>query len=240
MPGMPGRAPAPPPKADHHEEHKAHEAHCPGHGPLDPPGHINWWKGLLWVDNVRSQQPGLNQLLFRYENQLDHCDPKNTPPPFLAAILNFGIFGFVLYRFGKKPLVEGLKRRKQQIMADIETATRLREAAEDRLADIEEKIDRLEDTAEELRKELRAQAQAERAAVLAEAEQKKARLVKDAEARVEQELAAAQDAIVKEALLEALAAAEELIAKKATPADQERILREHLAGVGKALGKGAA
>lgn len=240
-PGMPPptapKKPTPPAADAHKEEHGGGHGpgHCPGHGPTDPPGHVNWWKGLLWIDNEKSQQPGLNQLLYRYENKLDPCDPKNLPPPFLASLLNFGLFGFVLFRFGKKPLEDSLRKRKQQIMTDIDTATRLREQAEDRLAEYEDKLERLEETLEQLRKEQRAQAEAERKAILAEAEEKKARLVRDAEVRVEQELAAAKEEIVKEALLAALVAAEDLVQKRSTAADHERIGREYLGQLGPAL-----
>ena len=80
-------------------EHKG-EVHCPGHGPMDAPHHVNWWHGMLMASNERAQKGGfVNELLFRYHNENDPCDPKNEPPPFLASVLNVGLLGFILYRF---------------------------------------------------------------------------------------------------------------------------------------------
>jgi F-type H+-transporting ATPase subunit b len=215
----------------HEGEHGGGHGECPGHGPTDPPHHINWFHGLLMVDNERSQQGGINSLLFRYNNPANPCDPKNEPPPFLASLLNFGVFAYVVGRFGKKPIADALKKRKQQIMADIETAQRLREEAAERLAQYEDQLDRLQETGDELLTEQRTLAEVERKAVLADAELRRERLLREARKRVEQELKAAKEQLVAEALAEAMAAAEALVQKR-TQADEERLADEFLAQVG--------
>ncbi len=215
----------------HDGEHGGAHGECPGHGATDPPHHINWFHGLLMVDNERSQQGGLNSLLFRYNNPANPCDPKNEPPPFLASLLNFGVFAYVVGRFGKKPLADALKKRKQQIMADIETAQRLREEAAERLAQYEDQLDRLQETGDQLLAEQRTLAEVERKAVLADAELRRERLLREARKRVDQELKAAKEQLVAEALAEAMAAAEALV-KKRTQADEERLADEFLAQVG--------
>lgn len=235
-------APVSPPKPAKHDAHEEHagEHHCPGHGPVDPPGHVNLWRGMLMIDNEKAQRSDfVSQLLFRYDNKQDPCDTKNTPPPFLANLLNFGLFAYVIARFGKKPLEAALAKRKQQIMSDIETASRLHDEAEERLGDYEDKLDRLEETLAELRAEQKAQAEAERATILREAEDKRARMRRDAQVRVEQELKAAKEALLREALSGAVLAADALLAQKLASSDHDRLADEYLAGLDVAV-KGAS
>jgi len=202
----------------------------------DPPPNVNYWHGLLMVDNVRSQQPGfLNQLLFRYENPKRPCDPKNEPPPYLASLLNFAVLAFVLFHYGKKPLADSLLARKKAITAEIDTATRLKDDAEARLADFEEKIENIALKLDEVRGEYAAQAELEKKHVIAEAEERRIRMRRDAEFRVEQERKAARDVLLAEAVLGATQAAEALIQRQMSGSDQDRMANAYLASVAKSL-----
>jgi F-type H+-transporting ATPase subunit b len=196
------------------------------------------------VDNDRAQKPDfLNQLLFRYEDPKNPCavDPatghlKNQPPPYLASLLNFAVLVFILYRFGRKPLAEALLKRKQAIMAEIETATNLKENAEARLEEYEEKIENIESKLEEVRAEYATLAEAEKKHILAEAEERRVRMRRDAELRVEQERKAVRDALLREAVLAATAAAEDLIRKQVARADHDRMAADYLATLRASLG----
>lgn len=242
-PGFNPRRPvAPPAHAAHggHAEaeesgHGAH-AHCPGHGPSDPPPPVNWWRGLLMVNNERAKSDSfINRLLFRYENANDPCDKDNLPPPFLASVFNFAILGFILYKFGRKPLAEALVKRKTTIMAEIDTATKLKQDAERRLEEYEEKFERMDETLDELRAELAAQSEQEKKHILAEAEERRVRMLRDAEFRIEQEGKAARAELLQQAIVGAATAAEELLVKKVGPSDLERMAEDYLKAVGPAI-----
>jgi F-type H+-transporting ATPase subunit b len=232
----PGQPPRPRPVAHEEEEHGGGHHECEGHGPNDPPPPPNWWHGLLMTNNEKAQAGGfVNQLLFRYENEKDPCDPKNEPPPFLAQILNLGILAFILVKFGKKPMSDALVKRKQTIMADIDNATRLKDEAEERLSDYEAKLENLHETLAQLRADHAAQAEAEKKHILDEAEERRVRMRRDAEFRIEQELKQARQDLLHNAVEQAVAAAEELLQKKAAEADQQRLADEFLAALGPAL-----
>jgi F-type H+-transporting ATPase subunit b len=236
--GRPGGAHS---AAAHESEHAAHgEEHCPGHGPTDPPPHVNWWHGLIGVNNEAAEKGGVNALLWRYHNDKDPCDPKNQPPPFLASVLNFGLLAFILARFGRKPLLEALQKRKQSIMQEIDNASRLKEEAEQRLDDYEEKLERLEETLAELKAEYAAQAVIEQKNVLAEAEERRARMRRDAEFRVEQELKAARAMLLQEAVQNAVAAAEGMLRQRLAKADLDRLADDYLQTIPRALTAGPA
>jgi F-type H+-transporting ATPase subunit b len=167
---------------------------------MDPPHHINWHHGFIGVNNEAAEQGGLSHILWRYNNPNNPCDPKNEPPPFLANILNFGVLAFLLYRFGRKPLAEALAKRKQAIMSEIDKATELNQQAEARLKEYQNKLKRLEETLAALKAEHVAQAEIERKNLLIELEERRARMRRDAEFRVEQELKAARVELLQEAL----------------------------------------
>ncbi|MRG92861.1 F0F1 ATP synthase subunit B [Polyangium spumosum] len=252
MPGRPGfpgmqrqpqRAPVPAHVA--HVEEAAHGGghggHCPGHGPHDAPhfDQINWWHGMIAVNNEKAIQPGfVNKLLWRYENHSDPCDPKNEPPPFLASILNLGVLGFILYRFGKKPIGDALVKRKQSIMSEIDNAARLKNEAQKRLDEYEDKFERLAETLDTVKAEYAAQAELEKKHIIAEAEERRARMRRDAEFRIEQELRTARIELMREAVQDATAAAEEMIRSRAAQADLDRMSEDYLGSVREALASG--
>jgi F-type H+-transporting ATPase subunit b len=235
----PPRSPAAPPApvehggagAGHGEGH-----HCPGHGPNDPPAHINWYQGLLGVNNEKSQSAsGVDRLLWRYHNEKDECDPKNQDPPLLAAVINFAVVLLVVFKFGKGPVMEALAKRKQTIMQDIDSANTLRIDAESRLESYKDQLAKLEDRRKEVRDEFRAQWEQEKKRILEEAAEKAARLRKDAEFRVAQELKQARADLLGASVESAVVAAREILAKRIQPADLDRLAEDYVSHVGSAL-----
>jgi F-type H+-transporting ATPase subunit b len=239
MPGMPAPAAAHGAAghgADAHGAEGHGGGHCPGHGPLDPPPHVNWYQGLFGVDNEKALNgSGVQKLLYRYKNDLDECDPKNQEPPVLAALINLGVVLYLLIRFGKGPVMEGLVKRKKTLMADIENANELKTDAEKRLSTYKKQLARIEERGKELRAEYASQWEAEKKRILADAEDKSSRLRKDAEFRVSQELKQAEADLLRDSVDGALAAAEELIRKRIQDSDQTRLADEYVAGVAAAL-----
>lgn len=236
--------PPPPPEPEEHAHTAAH--HCPGHGPTDSPHAPNWWQGLIGVNNEAAKfertadghfhrtDSGVSQLLWRYENPKDECDPKNQPPPFLASVLNFALLAFILYRFGRKPLAEALAARKKSMMQEIDNATRLKNEADARLSDYEDKLQHLDETLEQMKKDYAAQGEAERKHILAEAEERRERMKRDVEFRLEQEAKAARQILLLEAVERAVAEAEEMIKKKVAKSDIDRMADDFLSEIGPA------
>ncbi len=238
---VPITAPAPVeppgPKLLPRDEH----GHCIGHGPQDAPHHINWYQGILGVDNEKSQSPKFtDRLLWRYHNKVDECDPKNQEPPFIAAAFNFLVVLGLILRFGKKPVMEGLANRKKTIMQNIDNATALRKDAEKRLVDYKKKLARIEERRAELREESRTAWETEKVRILADAQEKASRLRKDAEFRVSQELKQAEADLLAEAVETSVAAAEELLRTRIEQRDQERLADDFAASLGRVLAESSA
>lgn len=206
------------------EEHGASSEHATAeHGEGEhEAGEINWSYGFL--GEKEGVQP---DLLYR---------PKGMPPPFLANVLNAVMLFGMLVVFGRKPVAEALKHRKQRIVAGMDEAARMKAEAQVRLTEYEDKLKRLDTEVERIRTEMREAAEAERRRILAEAKERRDRMERDAHLLVEQELKAARDALVRETVNGALASAEEILASRMTDADHDRLTGEYLEGIGKTGG----
>ena len=193
-----------------------------GHG--NGPGEINWIWGLI---NTKEglQEPNL---LWR---------PVGMPAPVLAFVINAAILFGVIFWFGKKPIQDALKQRRDRIMGGMDAAAKMKAEAQAQLAVHEAKLELVEEEIERLKSEMREAAEAEREHVLREARDRAGRMQRDAVHLVEQELKAARQALVKETVRSAFVAAEEMIRKQANAADHQRIADDYVAGLSGALAK---
>jgi F-type H+-transporting ATPase subunit b len=191
-------------------EHAAHDGHGDDHGA----GEINWMYGFF--GERKDVEPSL---LWR---------PEGMPVPFGAMLINSGILFFVLYRFGKQPVVDGLKKRRLGIMQGIEEAARMREEAKRQLAEHQEKLGKISQEIDRVREQMKEAAETERQRVLAEARERRERMERDAKILVEQELKAAREQLMQATATKAIRSAEDLIRSALTSADRQQIADSYL------------
>jgi F-type H+-transporting ATPase subunit b len=153
-------------------------------------------------------------------------------PPFLAMAVNFAILAFGYYALGKKPIAAALQARRDSIAKEIEEATRMRLEAETRAKTYQAKLEKLEDEVRLAREGLVRAGEAERDRIVADAEAKADRMRRDAEFLVAQELKQIRQDLLRDTVEAAVTAAEQLLIKRVTPADQERLAEDYLAELG--------
>jgi F-type H+-transporting ATPase subunit b len=181
---------------------------------------INWFYGLF------GEREGVEpSIAFR---------PKGMPAPFGAYILNAAILYGLLYRFAKKPVAEGLKKRKANILKGMEEAAQMKADAEKSLAEYEEKLATIDQEIERVRREMRAAGESERVRILAEARARRERMERDARLLVEQELAATRETLTAELVKAAIQSAATTLRERVSAADQQRLADEYLTGLPKA------
>lgn len=183
---------------------------------------FNWFYGF-WRESAEDE-PGL---LWR---------PPGTPVPFVAVLLNYGLLFYLLYRFSRRPLTEALSKRKSSLMHGIAEANRMRVEAQAQLEDGQRKLDGIDQQIEHVREESKSAGEAERSRVLREAEEKRARLARDAQVLVEQEFKAARERLHREIVSNAVRSAEEVLRTRVTAVDHERLQSEYLESVRLSLG----
>jgi F-type H+-transporting ATPase subunit b len=155
-----------------------------------------------------------------------------STPPFVAMLVNFGILAAGYYLLGKKPIAAALQSRRDTIAKDIDEAQKMRREAEERAKTYQAKLEKLEDEVKTAREALVRAGEAERDRIVSDAEATAERMRKDAEFLVEQELKQIRQDLWKDTVDTAVAAAEELLKKRVTAADQERIAEDYLADLG--------
>lgn len=153
---------------------------------------------------------------------------NHEQPPLAFMVLNFVVLMGIYYKYGKGPISEGLKNRRATIAREIEEAQRMRKEAEARALVYQEKLSHLEAELKETRENMKAAGVAERDRIVREAEEKAARMEKDATFLVEQELKQLRAELTREAVEAAVVAAEELLKKRITSSDQERLAEDYL------------
>jgi F-type H+-transporting ATPase subunit b len=149
-------------------------------------------------------------------------------PPFVAMVVNFGILVAGYYLLGKKPIAAALQSRRDSIAKEIEEAQKMKREAEDRAKTYQAKLERLEEEVRTAREALLHTGEAERDRIVAEAEGKAERMRRDAEFLVEQELKQIRQDLLRDTLETAVAAAQQLLQSRVTPADQERLAEDYL------------
>jgi F-type H+-transporting ATPase subunit b len=193
------------------------------HGGHDAaPKPINWWHGFL------GKKEGVEpSLLWR-------APEENAP--YLAALLNFAVFAWVIYHFGKKPVQESLSKRKEGILRDIEVAQKMREEAEKRLQQYEDKLERISEEIERIRDDFREQGERDKQRIQREAEEKRDRMLKDAAFLIEQESKEIRTALLRETVDAAVQAAEQVLRSRITDQDHDRLAETFLKQIASAKG----
>lgn len=181
-----------------------------GHGEHEQP--FNWFHGVFVGDGEAS-------LLWR---------PPGTPPPFAALLLNTALLAFLLVRFGRKPVVEGLAARRKALSRSADEAAEMEAEARQQLAFYEEKLSNLDAEINRVKGEMRAAAEAERKRVLQEAAARRERIEKEAQTLLAQEIRAAQEALEKSTKRAALLSARRILQEEITSHDDRRLCDVYL------------
>lgn len=201
-------------------EEAAHGAgHGAGHGahhPAEPPPPINWYK-LHYGKDVKG-------------GALDRAE-EPMAPGLLFALINFAIFVGLLVKFTGPKLATYLRERHDAVKEQLDEAARLRADARAKLDEYNRRIEGLDQEVTRLMSEIRAEAEAERDAMLAQARSQAEAMKRDAQLRIESEIARARLALEREVVAAAVAAAEKVLRERTTADDQARLFDGFIANL---------
>jgi F-type H+-transporting ATPase subunit b len=112
-------------------------------------------------------------------------------------------------------------------------AAKMKREAQESLAEYEDRLRRIDEEIDRVRREMREAAEAERQRILTEAKERRARLERDAKLLIEQEMKAAHETLLRETVQSAVQTAEELLVKQVGTQDHDRLATEYLQMLGK-------
>lgn len=189
--------------------HGEHEGHTTGgHHKAGPPLPINWY---VWHAGKDVNGGELSN------------DEQPMPPGMLFALLNFSIFLGLLIKFAGPKLTGYLRARHDTVKGQLEEAATLRADARAKLDEYNRRIAAVDAEVNKLMAEIRAETEAEREMILQQARAQADAMKKDAQRRIEAEIARARLILEREVAAAAVAAAEAILRERTTADDQARM-----------------
>ncbi len=163
----------------------------------------------------------------------EHTGPSGgTPAELVWPALNFVIFIGVLVYFLRGPITEYFRDRTARLREALDAGARAQKDAAAVRAALARDIENLPALRERVRSDMRAVAEQERASLLAVGQKAADRIRADALLLAEHELVTAREALRTEVIGEAVREATALIRRSIAPEDQQRFVRDFVAGVG--------
>jgi F-type H+-transporting ATPase subunit b len=167
----------------------------------------------------------------KYEpDQGDH----RMPAPFGGALINFGLFAFIIGKMFGGSFKKLVQDRHDGIAKQLAESARLRSEAAARLAEYTRKVENLDAEIAALVDGIRREAEADKARILSEAEKNAARMRKDAEQQIQAEIARARVTLEREAVETAMNIARQILTEKATDADHRAMAEKFIKELGAA------
>ncbi len=147
---------------------------------------------------------------------------------FKGALVNFCLLLALFIWMGRKPVTKFFTERRSMIENELKEAARLKEEAEEKFAEYSERLEKLDEELAQIREEMAEAGEKERDRIVAEAEAKAARLRKDAEFVIEQQMKQLREELTEAAVSAAVAAAQEVLVEETSANDQQRLAEEYV------------
>jgi F-type H+-transporting ATPase subunit b len=150
---------------------------------------------------------------------------------YLWKIINFGILFFIIFKFGKKPLQDFLKKRTELIEKSLKEAKEAKELAQKALSEVEERLKARDREIGEIVSSAKESGEKEKARLIEEGSRMKEKILEQARTNIAYEVKRAKETIMEEAAAIAIELAEKKLKEKLTKEEQLKLLEESLAKI---------
>ena len=154
----------------------------------------------------------------------EHEAPSLNGKTFALQLVNFGLLLFLLIKFGGPAVRKALEARHQQIKSDLASAADARAAAQARFEQQEKRLAALENEIATIASGIKQEAEAEKARMIALAEDRAKRIREESEFVIEQQVKQAEEDLRREVAAAAVALAEKIVRNQLGPSDQQRLI----------------
>ena len=152
---------------------------------------------------------------------------------FVGSVINFVIFAGILYKYAWPKAQEFFKTRRDELVADRAEASRLRDEAQAKLDEYNDKLAALEDDRQDLLDEYHKQGQREKERVVEEAKRQVEKMRVDAEIVIGQEVKRAIAQIEAKAVEQAVSMAQSMATDRLKArASQDALVDDYLTDLG--------
>jgi F-type H+-transporting ATPase subunit b len=149
-------------------------------------------------------------------------------PEFQGTLVNFTVLVLLIAWVIRKKGNPALAARRAEVEKELAEAKRLRAEAEARHMETATRLEKLDQEMVEIRADMIKAGEAERDRIVAQAEEKAARMRKDTTFLIEQQIKQLRKDLTRQAASAAVVAAEELLQKSTTESDQNQLAESYL------------
>jgi F-type H+-transporting ATPase subunit b len=149
----------------------------------------------------------------------------------LPSLVNFVLLISLFIWLFRDAVTKALQGRRAAVEQALTEAARLKAEAEAKHREYAGRLAKLDEELAQIRSDMIAAGMKERDRIVAEAEHKAARMRKEADFLIEQQVKQLRADLVRDTVGSAVAAAERLLLKSATSFDQQRLAQEYLASL---------
>lgn len=157
---------------------------------------------------------------------------ESSAPSYWASwvvqMINFGIFAGIVVYFIKGPGARYFSDRREEMLADLKEARRMREEAEAKLEEYNAKLDAFEGEKQDLLDQYHEQGEREKERIIEEAKQQVEKMREDAERTIEQETRKAVADLERRAVDLAVDMAEDVLADRLDDDQQDALLDRYV------------
>lgn len=218
--------------------------------PTDPTEHFNWLNihyagkdeyGGKFGDDVMTRKDGsivtepkeeIDPQTGKTHTVIEKAEEEPMSPPFIFMLINFGLFLIILAKYLAPAGTKVAQERHDLIKTALEEAAKLREQAQNKLAEYEARIKNVDDEVKLIVDDIRAAAAADKQRILENAERQAAQMKRDAEARIAAEIQTARTQLSREVAAAASAATEKLLRTQVSGDDQKKLVGNFISGMG--------
>jgi F-type H+-transporting ATPase subunit b len=150
---------------------------------------------------------------------------------FALRILNFAIMAAILFKLLKKPVVNFLASRRENIDKALAELEQKKQEAEAKLSEYKGKLAVLERETEKIVAEYVQEGEIEKQKIISAAEKQALYVRQQAEVAIQQEVKSAKDKLQAEIAELSVAAAEDILRKNIEAQDQQRLVQEFMTRV---------
>jgi F-type H+-transporting ATPase subunit b len=183
----------------------ANEEEAPAHNPIH-----NWFDFI----GYRSKNVEGGKL---------EAGEHKMPAPFGGALINFALFAFIVGKMFGGNFKKLVADRHDGIAKQLAESARLRDDAAAKLDEYTRKVTALDAEIAALVDGIRKEAELDKARIVGEAELRARRMKEDAERQIQAEIARVRLTLEREAVETAMNIARQILAEKATDADQRQL-----------------
>ena len=144
--------------------------------------------------------------------------------------INFGIIVFVVYKYGRKPIMNFLRGRKEKVAGEIEDLEIRRNEMVAKINRTQKDIEESDARFAELKERIIRQGEKKKTEIIESAQKHGTLMIEDAKRRIDTHILQARNAFMSELIDKAVDAAFEKLPGHITPEDNEKFTREFIDG----------